>query len=336
MMEPLALKAAIGQEGHTEAIIDGTVAPAGFRIDRVEVKPMIAAFRRMVRDVEFDVCVMPCTTYMLAKEFKRPFTAIPVFISRSFHHAARGFAVNTDSDIKEPKDLEGRKAGVRAYTVTTGVWARGILQSEYGVDLSKITWVTDDEEHVTEWVPPSNVVKAPDGRSLAEMFAAGEIDAALTDAAGIGRAGAPTANWEAAATNVAAKSQLATRHLIPNAKEEEIAAYKRTGVYPIHGVVVIKDSLIREYPQLGIELFKAFKASKELYLKRLAEKGPATKFDQTQLEKMALVGPDPLPYGFERNRPSLQALMDYAHNQGIISEATRPEEFFVANTLDLD
>ena len=335
-IEPLALKSAIGTVGHTQAVVDGTVAPAGFRIDHIEIKPMIAAYRRMVRDLEFDVCMVAATTYMVAKEFKRPFTAIPVFLTRNFHHSARGFVVRDDSDIKVPKDLEGRTGGVRAYTVTTGVWARGILQSEYGVDINKVTWYTDDEEHVDEWVAPPNVAKLPEGKTLAGMFAAGEIDTALTDAAGTGRAGAPTANWEAAAAKVAEETQLKTRTVIPNAKEEETAWYKRTGIYPIHGVVVVKDSLLREYPQLGAELFKAFKASKELYLKKLAEKGPQTKEDQTNLNRMAMLGPDPLPYGLERNRPSVDALIDYAYNQKIISNRYKAEDLFAPGTLDLD
>ncbi len=101
----------------------------------------------MVRDVEFDVCEMAPTTYMIARALGAPFIALPVFVMRRFHHG--GFVVRPDSGIKVPKDLEGKKVGVRAYSVTTGVWTRGIFVNEYGLDSSKVTWVVDDEEHVT-------------------------------------------------------------------------------------------------------------------------------------------------------------------------------------------
>src|SRR5207342_1252859 len=144
-------------------------------------------------------------------------TAIPVFLTRDFHH--RSVVCNVASGIKEPGDLVGKKFGVRAYTVTTGVWARGILQSEYDVDPARLTWYTDDEEHVTEWVPPSNVVKLPPGESLAAMIAAGRLDAALSGAAGIGRSGPPTANWESpAAEATAAPSAAPLVPLFPDAR----------------------------------------------------------------------------------------------------------------------
>ena len=140
--------------------------------------PIIGAFRRMVRDVEFDVCEMAPTTYMIARALGAPFIALPVFIMRRFHHG--GFVVRPDSGIKVPKDLEGKKVGVRAYSVTTGVWTRGIFVNEYGMDSSKVTWVVDDEEHVTTLKLPPNVVHAPEGKSLASMMASGELQAGFT------------------------------------------------------------------------------------------------------------------------------------------------------------
>jgi 4,5-dihydroxyphthalate decarboxylase len=100
--------------------------------------PIIAAFRRMVRDLEFDVCEMAPTTYMIARTRGAPYTALPIFLMRRFHHG--GFVVRPDANIRAPKDLEGKKVGVRAYSVTTGVWTRGIFVNEYGLDSSKVTW----------------------------------------------------------------------------------------------------------------------------------------------------------------------------------------------------
>ena len=157
--------------------------------------PIIAAFRRMVRDVEFDVCEMAPTTYLIARARGAPFIALPIFVMRRFHHG--GFVVRPDAGIKMPKDLEGKKVGVRAYSVTTGVWTRGIFINEYGLDASKVTWVVDDEEHVTtlEAAGRTSSMRRRANR-WPSMMASGELQAGFTGPAGIGRAGAPTANWE--------------------------------------------------------------------------------------------------------------------------------------------
>src|SRR5215468_6318341 len=188
------LKIAIATYGHTKAIKDETVAIAGVERAFVEVVPIIGAFRRMVRDVEFDVCEMAPTTYMIARALGAPFIALPIFLMRRFHHG--GFVVRPDAGIKVPKDLEGNKVGVRAYSVTTGVWTRGIFVNEYGLDSAKVTWVVDDEEHVTTLKLPPNVVHAPPGKSLASMMASGELQAGFSGPAGVGRAGPPTSGWE--------------------------------------------------------------------------------------------------------------------------------------------
>ena len=189
MTQQPRLKIAVATYGHTKAIKSGAVAIAGIEPDFVEVAPIIGAFRRMVRDVEFDVCEMAPTTYMIARALGAPFIALPIFLMRRFHHG--GFVVRPDSGIKVPKDLEGKKVGVRAYSVTTGVWTRGIFINEYGLDSSKVTWVVDDEEHVTALKLPPNVVHAPEGKSLQSMMKAGEIQAGFTGPAGVGRAGPP-------------------------------------------------------------------------------------------------------------------------------------------------
>src|SRR5215468_3232115 len=137
-------------QGNNQSLKDGTVRPKTFEPDFLEVEPIIAAFRRMVRGNEFDICEMAITTYVCAKAHGKPMTAVPVFIVRAFHHGA----ILAHSSVAKPKDLEGRKVGVnRGYTVTTGVWARSILQDEHGVDLSKITWVLSGDEHVAEYRP---------------------------------------------------------------------------------------------------------------------------------------------------------------------------------------
>src|SRR5258705_10518219 len=192
MTEP-RLKIAIATYGHSKDIKSGAVAIAGVKPDFVEVVPIIGAFRRMVRDLEFDICEMAPIHYMIARALGAPFIALPIFLMRRFHHG--GFVVRPDAGIKVPKDLEGKKVGVRAYSVTTGVWTRGIFVNEYGLDSSKVTWVVDDEEHVTTLKLPPNVIHAPEGQSLASMMASGELQAGFTGPAGIGRARPPTRAW---------------------------------------------------------------------------------------------------------------------------------------------
>src|SRR3954454_8034440 len=123
------LQTVIGSYPHTAALKAGEVRPDGVALRFTEVAPIIAAFRRMVRGLEFEVCEMALSTYLVAREHRKPLTAIPVFLVRGFHHDA--LACNDRAGIETPRDLEGKRVGVRAYTVTTGVWARGILASAY-------------------------------------------------------------------------------------------------------------------------------------------------------------------------------------------------------------
>src|SRR3954467_14694392 len=128
--QPLNMKIAVANYGHTAELKNGTIPIEGVNADFVRVEPIIAAFRRMVRDVEFDACEIASTTYFIARAYGRPFKALPIFLLRRFHHG--GLVYRDDAGIKAPKDLEGKKVGVRAYSVTTGVWTRGVLQNEYG------------------------------------------------------------------------------------------------------------------------------------------------------------------------------------------------------------
>ena len=177
-MAGLRLKTVTRTQGNNQALKDGTVTPRTFAFDFEEVPVLVHAFRRMVRELAFDICEMAFTTYICARAHGKRFTALPIFPVRAFHHGA--IVYNTRAGVSAPKDLEGRTVGVnRGYTVTTGVWARGILQDEYGVDLSRITWVLSGDEHVAEYCPPTNVVPIEEGKSIADMVASGEAAAAI-------------------------------------------------------------------------------------------------------------------------------------------------------------
>jgi 4,5-dihydroxyphthalate decarboxylase len=322
MTQQPPLKIAIATYGHTKDIKSGAVAIAGMEAEFVEVVPIIGAFRRMVRDLEFDVCEMAPTTYMIARALGAPFIALPIFLMRRFHHG--GFVVRPDSGIKQPKDLEGKKVGVRAYSVTTGVWTRGIFVNEYGLDSSKVTWVVDDEEHVTSLKLPPNVVHAPDGKSLASMMASGELQAGFSGPAGIGRAGPPTGAWE----HRAQASTLVYPELIANAPEVEAQWFRRTGIYPIHGLIVVKDEHLKRNPWLARSLMNAFVTAKKPYLEELKRDHGDSLEDKRYRNFLSLMS-DPLPYGMAANRPSIEALVTYSLQQKLIPSRPQLDQVFV-------
>lgn len=323
---PLPLNIAIATYGHTAALKKGQVPIAGVQSEFIEVKPIIAAFRRMVRDVEFDVCEMAPATYMIAREHGAPFKALPIFIFRRFHHA--GLVYRDDAGIKHPKDLEGKRAGVRAYSVTTGIWTRGIMTNDYGVDNSRITWVVDDEEHVKTLVLPPNVQQAPEGKSLVDMMASGELSAAFTDNAGIGRAGAPTEGWKDGWSGAAHAKPTQYVEMFPHAEVIEADWYRRTGIYPVHGLIVVKDELIAKHPWLGKALYDAFLESKDIYLKQLAA-GDSVSDKDAHYRAMGEIVGDPLPYGIEANRASIEAMMTYCHQQGLLKKQYAIDDMFI-------
>lgn len=314
MADSIPLTIAIADHPHVAALKSGAIPIEGVDAHFVTVKPQIAAFRRMVREVEFDVCELAPTTYIIARAYGAPFVALPIFVMRRFHHG--GLLVRPESGIRRPKDLEGRKVGVRAYSVTTGVWTRGILIDEYGLDASKVTWVVDDEEHVTQLRLPANVAHAPPGKSLVGMMASGEIEAGFDGNAGLGRSGAPTAGWE--------KNQQAEAppypDLFPDAEELEAAWFRRTGIYPVHGTIVVKDSVLREHPWVARSLFDAFTRAKAEWMARLTSGEAATAADRKYRDLMKIVGDDPLPYGMGPNMPTIRALEDTAFKQKLIPE----------------
>ena len=217
----------------------------------------------MVRKVEFDVCELAPTTYIIARAYGAPFMALPIFVSRAFPSRRPLGAARCRHQV--PKDLEGKKVGVRAYSVTTGVWTRGILIDEYGLDTSKVTWVVDDEEHVRELKLPPNVIHAAKGTSLVEMMAKGEISAGFSGNAGLGRAGEPSAGWEA---------KRIPAPIIPNCfptpRSCEADWYKKTGIYPFHGTIIVKDSVLREHPWVARSLYDAYSKAKTEWLADVA------------------------------------------------------------------
>jgi 4,5-dihydroxyphthalate decarboxylase len=320
LSQKVRLKLAIADHPHTAAIRDGSIEIEGVDAEFVTVKPQIGAFRRMVRDVEFDVCELAPTTYIIARAYGAPFVGLPIFVVRRFHHG--GMLVKPDSGIRHPRDLEGKKVGVRAYSVTTGVWIRQVFIDEYGMDNDKVTWIVDDEEHVTQLQLPANVQHTPEGVSLADMMASDQIQAGVEAAAGIGRTGAPTGGWQEVDTSMYVD-------LIPDAAEAEAEYYARTGVYPMHGTIVVKDEILAEHPWIARSLNDAFIRAKDEWLAKLNSGEATGKGADKYRALQEIVGADPLPYGIEENRATIEALEQTAFKQGLTPRRMTMEELFV-------
>ena len=310
----LKLKTVTRTQGNNQALKDGSVVPVGFEFAFEDVPVLIDAFRRMVRNLEYDVSEMALTTYVCARAHGKRMTALPIFLVRAFHHGA--IVVNRDAGIRHPKDLEGRRVGVnRGYTVTTGLWARSVLQHQYGVDLKKITWVLSGDEHVAEYRPPANVVPIEPGRKMADMVVSGELAGAIgveVDAPHVGP-------------------------LIADPAQAGLDALQAGGHYPINHLVVVRDELLAAHPEIGPAVFEAFAESKRRYVARLRAGAidKPTPVDEVHRRVMAITGADPLPYGIEPNRRMLEQAIASAHEQGIIERPVPLESLFPANTHSL-
>jgi 4,5-dihydroxyphthalate decarboxylase len=309
-MDQLHLRAVSRTQGNNRALKAGEVAPTGYVLDFEEVPVLVQAFRRMVRTLEFDVCEMAVTTYLVAKAYGVRFTAIPVFLVRGFHHGAVVVPAGADLD---PKDLAGRRVGVnRGYTVTTGVWGREILRAEHGLDLDAVTWVPSGDEHVEAYMPPANV-RPELGLDLSAAVLAGELAAAV---------GFP-----------ADRPELAS--LIRDPEQAGYRALAERGHYPINHLVVVRDDLLAEHPDLAPSLFEAFAESKRRYVSGLDSLPEPTGVDLMHRRVREITGADPLPYGLAANRDVLEELATAAVDQHILDRAPDLDGLFAPGTHGL-
>ncbi|MEV4603968.1 hypothetical protein AB0K15_42150 [Amycolatopsis sp. NPDC049253] len=300
-------------QGNNRALTAGEVVPAGFPLAFKEEPVLVQGFRRMVRELAYDVCEMALTTYLTAREHGVRFTALPVFLVRGFHHGA--ILVRKDSGITEPAQLAGKRVGVnRGYTVTTGVWARAIMAIEHGLDLDSVTWVLSGDEHVESYRPPGNVEPAGAGKNLADMLLAGELDAVV---------------------NTKVDSPEAVP-LLAGPADAGFAALRERGFYPINHLVVVKDEVLDAHPGVAAALFDAFAEAKRRYVERLRSGVAETADDRMYTRVMAETGTtDPLPYGIEPNRAILDLLVEQAVAQHILTKPVDVDSMFAPATREL-
>jgi 4,5-dihydroxyphthalate decarboxylase len=290
----LTLRSALADYPHVMALKDGSVRSDEVAFTWETVNPITRAFRRMVRTGDFDLCEIALTTHAQAEAFGKGLTALPVVVMRGFHHAALVCPVG--SPLRGPKDLTGKRVGVRAFSQTTGVWLRGILLDSYGVDHRTITWVTEEDAHVQEYQDPPNVQRIRPGQDLNAMLLSGEIDAGIA---------------------LAGLDQTLVRTVIPDADAASAEWYRKTGAYPVNHIVCVKTALLRQHPSLGRELMRMFTEAKA-----------AAHAPSVEARYAAIVGPDPLPYGLEANRPGIELCLRYAAEQGLVPRVYKPEELF--------
>jgi 4,5-dihydroxyphthalate decarboxylase len=187
------------------------------------------------------------------------------------------------------------------------LWARGILQSEYGVDLDKITWIPTDDEHIAEFAAPGNVDYRHRGKAMRDLLLSGEVDAALGEV-GVEAPG--------------------IKPLIPDARNAAFDYFRRTGIYPINHGVVVKNTLLKDKPWVVEELTRAFEAAKAIYCKDLNGSAGISSWDKAAADNAAVVG-DPFPFGIENNRKALEAITQFAVDQKMVPRKFSVEELFM-------
>jgi 4,5-dihydroxyphthalate decarboxylase len=316
-MSNIRLTLGCGDYDLTRALIDGTVRPPGIDLT---VLPMPSPERhwRMMRFEEFDVAELSMSHYLVAHAEARGFKAIPVFPHRRFRHSF--VFCRAGAEIEEPRNLNGKRIALRTFQNTAGVWTRGILADDYGVDLGSIHWFTQDEEE-TPWTPPEwlQIERVQAGANLDTMILEGELDAAIYPET------LPSF----------ARGDARVKRLFERPKEVEREYFQRTGIFPIMHTVVVKDDVLKEFPWVAVSMLGAFREAKERCYGRLADpRQTALAWVQDLLEEQrAIMGPDPWPYALEPNRANLEALVRYSHNQGLIPRAPAIEELFVENAV---
>jgi 4,5-dihydroxyphthalate decarboxylase len=274
----------------------------------------------MVRHEEFDICELSMATYLVAHDQDAvPIVAVPAFPHRRFRH---GYVfIREGSDIRAPKDLDGRRIGVRTWQTTAGLWARGILQDDHGVDLTSIEWLSQDEEDVPFAMPPRfRFARVPEGETVTAMLLRGELDALIY----------PDVPVEAR------RPDGPIRRLFADPKATEIEYHARTGFFPIMHTVVIRRSLVEEHPWLARDVHSAFEASRALGFARMRDPRRVSLawFEEALEEQRRVLGPDPWSYDFARNRSALETMIRWSHEQGLASSRVAPESLFVPSTLE--
>lgn len=316
------------------ALLTGEVEPDGIDLTTLVDYPP-RRHRRFLRHGEFDVCEVSLASYLSSRSAPEeyPFTAIPVYPNKKFRHSY--IYVHADAGIEEPTDLAGRKVGVQSWQTTANVWARGILQDQYGLDLESVQWYRRKEDDVPVSIPDRFDIRTIEGehggdavespRDMQEMLFDGDLAAATDPAHSFFNAVVDSDEVEL---------------LFDDPLAEEKRYFEETGIHPPMHVVAIRDEILDRHPWVAVSLYDAFCVARDRCYERNRSPHAHTSLNWAHLhlkEMRELMGPDIWEWGLTpRTRRELNTFVEYALDQGLIERSYEPEELFVETVLDVD
>ncbi len=325
-MNRIPLTLATHDYDRTRPLRDGTVKPQGVALNYLNL-PVEEIFWRMCREQEFDASEMSFAAYLISLSWPEPpFIAIPAFLSRFFRHSM--VFVNVDGGIERPEDFRGKRVGIPEWAVTAIVLLKGIWHEHYGVHPRDVEWFMGGLEEPgrtdrikTETPTDVSIETIRSGQTLSDMLERGELDALFSSRDPL--------CFQRGSDRV--------RRLFSDPKAVEIEYFRRTGIFPIMHLVVLKRSLHEQYPWMALELYKAFRRAKTIADQALCDTG-ALRFMVPWLhhameESRRVLGANPWQYGVESNRVALETFIRYAHEQGLTERPYGVEELFAPSTL---
>ena len=319
-MNKLNLTLATSHYDHMADLLLGRVPVQGIDLTYLDLQ-VEEIFFRMITYRDFDVSEISMAKFSsLASQGDSPFVGIPVFPSRVPRHSS--IYVRKDGNVKTPSDLKGKRVGIPEWAQTAAVYSRGMLQHQYGVDLTSIHWLqagVDQPgrvEKVKLKLPPGIKYEAAPTKSLGGMLMSGEIDAALS--------AHPPLCFDEGHPNIV--------RMFEDYMELEQKYVRETGIFPIMHAIAIKREIVEKNPWVAMSLFNAFEESKRRSIARALN--PTTSalpipwgYELAKRAK-AITGEEIMPYGVEANRTTLDAFLQYAFEQGVCHKRMKPEELF--------
>jgi 4,5-dihydroxyphthalate decarboxylase len=291
---PVTLRTNLADSALSRALKSGAITSELVRFDFCGPQQAHEGFKPMVRGGKFDAGELAIVTYLQALTYGKPLSLLPaVVMARPQHHC---IVYHTSRGRLSPRDIEGRRIGIRSYTQTTGVWVRGILQHEYGVDPGRVTWVCTDDSHLAEFRDPANVERAPAGSRVEQLLLEGAIDGAILGA------------------DLPDEPRIA--HLITEPLQAAREWSRKHGLVPVNHLFAVDRALAHARPDLVREIYRLLAASK-------------------QAGVPSVDGADPLPFGIPANRRALEMIITYSFEQGIIPRRFEVDELFDDATRSL-
>ncbi|HEY7163069.1 MAG TPA: hypothetical protein VIB79_00790 [Candidatus Binatia bacterium] len=321
-----------------DPLMHGTIEAEGIEIVPTYSHPS-ETFWRQLRFKEFEVGEMSMSSYLIARERGFDMIALPVFPSRRLFHTELSY--HTDSGVKEPGDLAGKRIAVGEYQQTAALWQRGILEHDFGVSQFKVHWYMERTEELshggaTGFSPPAGISfqRIPPDKSMASMLVNHELDAAAINS--------PWKNMP----NVIGRSHRIpgeggdwskVKQLFPNRMSEASRFFRKWGFLPVNHAYTIRGDIYRQYPWVAFNLYTAFVKAKAHFNRKLVDSIPSALFFGREYLAMTeeIFGKDPFPYGVKANHKMLETLIQFSHEQGLINKKPNVEDLFAASTLDL-